>query len=247
VTTTVAAIAGHEQPAGYAIPINALMRRIIKTLAEGREVEYGMLGVGFGAAIVESATAAPTRLRVAQAYPGGPAARAGLQMGDIITRVGGQSVDDIDAVQLAISAMPPSTSTAIDYERDGRSATTTVTLGKLAVAGQKIITQRPAAWRGLRVEYATALDAAQLAQAISSGAYDAEGCVLVSEVEPASIAWRAGVRPGMFISHVGGERVTTPDEFRFAAANAAGEAFDIKLTQPAAAEEGGAPNEGDSQ
>ena len=47
-TTTAATIAGHEQPAGYAIPINATFRRIIDTLKEGREVEYGMLGVGFG-------------------------------------------------------------------------------------------------------------------------------------------------------------------------------------------------------
>src|SRR5258705_9237173 len=43
-TTTAATIAGHEQPAGYAIPINAATRRIIETLKQGREVEYGMFG-----------------------------------------------------------------------------------------------------------------------------------------------------------------------------------------------------------
>jgi serine protease Do len=230
-TTTTAAIAGHEQPAGYAIPINPLMRRVIETLQLGREVEYGMLGVGFGAAAVDSTAEQAARLSVAQVYPGGPAARAGLQAGDIITSVANRPVDDVDAVQLAVSSMPPSTTTTLEYNRGGRTATAEVTLAKLAVSGNAIATSRPDAWRGIRVDYATALDAAQLAQAIGSGAYDAAGCVQVREVEPNSVAWRAGVRAGMFISHVGDRRVATPEEFRAAVQNL-GQEFDIRLTQP---------------
>jgi S1-C subfamily serine protease len=241
VTTTAATIAGHEQPAGYAIPIDVVMRRVIETLRQGREVEYGMLGVGFSQTIVDKTPQGSSRLSISQVYPGGPAARVGLRPGDIITRVGTQPVDDVDAVQLAISAMPPLTTTTIEYERGGRTATATVTLAKLAVAGKQIAAQRPDAWRGIRVDYATALDAAQLAQAIASGAYDEEGCVLVTEVEPQSAAWRAGVRPGMFISHVGGQRVATPQEFRAAASNVLADGLDIRLTQPAA------PNENENQ
>ena len=66
----------------------------------------------------------------------------------------------------------------------------------------------------MRVDYATALDPEALAQAISSGALDEQGCVLVSEVEPDSSAWQAGVRAGMFIRSVAGTPVLTPDEFR---------------------------------
>jgi len=40
---------------------------------------------------------------------------------------------------------------------------------------------------------------------------------LVTEVEEKSEAWNAGVRKGMFISHVGGKRVSTPAEFQAAA------------------------------
>ena len=241
VTTTAATIAGHEQPAGYAIPINAVMRRIIETLRQGREVEYGMLGVGFGQAVVDAAPQGSTPLRISQVYPGGPAARGGLMPGDMITRVGTSRVDNIDAVQLAISAMPPQTTTTIEYERGGRTASATVTLAKLAVAGKQIAAQRPDAWRGIRVDYATALNAVQLAQAISSGAYDEGGCVLVTEVEPQSAAWRAGVRPGMFISHVGGRRVATPQEFRAAARNVPADRLDVRLTQPAT------PNKNENQ
>lgn len=230
-TTTAATIAGHEQPAGYAIPINAAFRRIIDTLKEGREVEYGLLGVSFGPAPPETATGTGSRLNVLQVFPGSPAARGGLAAGDVVTRIAGQPVGDIDAVQLAVSLLPPSATTTIEYQRRGQTATAQVSLAKLAVAGKKIVTQRADGWRGIRVDYATALDAVALAQAAATGTLDAEGCVLVTEVVPDSEAWLAGVRPGMFISHVGAQRVTTPAEFH-AATPTAGDKLDIRLTKP---------------
>ena len=61
--------------------------------------------------------------------------------------------------------------------------------------------------------------------------YDPEGCVLVTEVEEGSDAWKAGVRKGMFVSHVGQKRVTTPAEFQ-AATRDVGKSFDVRLTRP---------------
>ncbi|MCI0333050.1 MAG: PDZ domain-containing protein [Planctomycetes bacterium] len=231
-TTTAATIAGHEQSAGYAIPMSAAIRRVIDTLKQGREVEYGMLGVGFGPVPITS-TSDPSRLRlsVTQVYPNGPAARAGLEGGDVLTRIGDQPVDDIDDVQLAIGTLPPGATTTIAYERTGQPATTSVTLAKLAVAGKTIATVRPESWRGMRVDYATTLEAPALTQAINSNAFDPAGCVLVTEVESNSIAWRAGVRPGMFVSHVAGKRVTTPNEFHAAVRNL-GEKLDLQFTTP---------------
>jgi S1-C subfamily serine protease len=231
ITTTAATIAGHEQPAGYAIPMNAAIRRIIETLKQGREVEYGMLGAGFGPAISQSSNTTDSPLTISQVYPGTPAARAGLATGDVVTRIAGQPVNDVDGIQLAISAMPPSTVTAVEYVRNGQSATTNVQLAKLAVAGKTIATVRPPAWLGVRVDYATAFDPREFQQAMTSPAYDPQGCVLVAEVEEGSVAWKAGVRKGMYISHVAGKRVTTPAEFE-AATRDLGDKFDIRLTQP---------------
>jgi S1-C subfamily serine protease len=231
ISTTAATIAGHEQPAGYAIPINATLQRIIDTLKEGREVEYGMLGITFDNVPSEPGRPQGRPVTVGDVFPGTPAARAGLKTGDKITRVAGQAVDDIDSMQLVVSTLPPSTTTTIDYERGGRAAKTTATVAKLAVNGKTIATSRPDTWRGIRVDYATALEGQVLVEAIASGAYDPQGCVLVSEVEPESEAWQAGVRPGMFISHVGKKRVSTPDEFR-AATRDVGSEFDIRLTRP---------------
>jgi S1-C subfamily serine protease len=234
-TTTAATIAGHEQPAGYAIPLNAAMRRVIDTLKQGREVEYGMLGVGFSPAPLEAANTSGGRLTLSQVFPGSPAAKAGLAAGDIVTRVAERPVSDVDSIQLAISMMPPSSATKVEYMRGGQPATTHVTLAKLAVPGTKIATVRPPAWQGIRVDYSTALDASELQRMMASPAFDPEGCVLVAEVQDGSVAWKAGVRSGMFISHVGGKRVTTPAEFN-AAARTIGHRFDIRLTQPVESE-----------
>lgn len=242
ITTTAATIAGHEQPAGYAIPMSTAIRRVIDTLKQGREVEYGMLGAGFNPAIPEAPNSSGSPLTVTQVFPGTPAARAGLATGDVITRVAALPVDDVDAVQLAISSMPPSTVTTVEYMRSGRHATTTVKLAKLAVAGRRIATVLPDSWRGMRVDYATALEAREFQQAIVSGAVDPKGCVLVADVKEGSVAWKAGVRVGMFISHVGATRVATPAEFHAAARNM-GKEFDIRLTQPIVAPmDGATPN-----
>jgi hypothetical protein len=130
-----------------------------------------------------------------------------------------------------VSSQPPSSISKIEYQRDGHTAIANVKLAKLGVAGKTIATVRPESWRGIRVDYATALDATAWMTAIENGAYDPAGCVLVVEVEPNSAAWQAGLRAGMFISRAGGRRVTTPEEFR-AAVRDMGEEFNIQTTQP---------------
>jgi serine protease Do len=245
-TTTAATIAGHEQPAGYAIPMNAVFRRIIDTMKAGREVEYGMLGVGFGQQLFETAAGRSSRLTLMNVYPGTPAAQAGLEMGDAVTKIGDTPVSSVDDVQLAVSVLPPSTATTVAYVRNGQAATAQLTVAKLAPPAKNIAMVKPDSWHGLRVDYPTALPASDLAQAINSGAFDPQGCVLVSEVQESSNAWDAGMRPGMFIREVGGSRVATPAEF-YDAAKKLGDAFDVQLTKPAdsdAKKEAEAPNAG---
>lgn len=57
-----------------------------------------------------------------------PAARAGLHAGDVITAVGGKTVDDADDLIDAVRKADDGTSLKIDYVRDKKSATATATL-----------------------------------------------------------------------------------------------------------------------
>lgn len=221
VTTTSSTIAGHERPAGYAIPLSPLMRRVITELAAGREPEYGLLGLKFNSRPAQSARTGNQGISVIYTYPGSPATMAGLQPGDLITSIEGTETVDPDSLQLAVSSLPPGYEAEVVFERGGASQETTVRLGKAYIQGDnKVITRKPNAWRGLRVDYATATPPLVLEQRAREGHLDPEGCVVVSEVDKDSVSWRSGVRQYSFISHVGGKRVTTPQEFYDAVRNA---------------------------
>lgn len=218
VTTTASTIAGHERPAGYAIPVNETMRRVIETLKTGREVEYGLLGIEFQQGQVAALSNGGSGIPVKRVFVGTPAHRAGLRSADVIAQINGRPITDSDALQLVVGSLPPGAEAEVAFQRNGRMQDTVVRLGKYKVPGEQVITNHPPDWQGIHVDYATALDLTALQQAQAQMA--AEGCVRVSEVDEGSVAWEHGVRPGMFISHVSGKAVTTPDEFRAAVASA---------------------------
>lgn len=61
--------------------------------------------------------------------PGGPAAQAGLQAGDVIATINGRPATSVDQIAAITFAQRPGQTVSIGYERDGKSATTAVALG----------------------------------------------------------------------------------------------------------------------
>lgn len=234
ITTAAASIPGHEQAAGYAIPMSKPMRRVIETLKEGREVEYGLLGVSLGeiAPRHTRATSAEHGVVIQMALLGSPAMKAGLEPQDVVVEIDGEPIETAAELQVLVGGKPPGATIHVRYLRGLQQHETDVTLTKYYVQGEKIVTNSPPAWRGIHVDYATALPREQITAAEQSGRIDPEGCVVVSKVEEGSPSWEAGVRPGRFISHVGETRVTTPEEFRQAVAAQEG-AVDLKFTDEA--------------
>ena len=102
-----------------------------------------------------------------------------------------------------------------------------VKLGKKRVesAREAYAESPPETWRGLRVEYATA--APLFAERCRD--LDPAGCVGIVDVTRDSPAWKAGLRPGDFLSHLADKRVTTPREFYDTAALQSGD-VSLKLT-----------------
>jgi len=205
---------GFDVAAGYAIPVDATFRRVLGTLKLGREVEYGFLGIQPANLAPHEILAGMRGMRVQriQPGPGTPAARGGLRSGDVITAVNDRPVFDADSLVLEVGRLPVESVARLSLLRDGRPMTLDVTLGKFPARTKPIVTVAPEPWRGLRVDYPTAL----VPESAESGgpATYFEDAVLVTEVERDSPAWQAGLRPGMFISHVGPRHVRTPAEFR---------------------------------
>jgi S1-C subfamily serine protease len=64
-----------------------------------------------------------------QVNPGGPAARAGLQDGDVVLEIGGEAVESASDVQSAVSSRKPGDELRVTVRRGDDQRTVTVTLG----------------------------------------------------------------------------------------------------------------------
>lgn len=221
-TTAEAALVGYEQSAGYAIPVDDTFLWVLARLKEGREVEYGFLGV-------EPMNLPPDSkmrgVRLNQIVAGTPAHEANLRQEDLVTAVNGVPIHDADGLMLQVGKQPVESVVRLTVERQGRMMQVTPILSKFPVMGKKVVTNPAPAWRGLQVDYKTGVPAfrAVLRDIAEPG-------VVVTEVEEDSPAWRAGVRPMILITHVAGVPVHTPRDFRAAVADHEG-AVEIQTYQ----------------
>jgi len=215
-TVALAATAGYESAAGYAIPVERTFRRVIETLKQGREVEYGFLGIQPANLRPQELLAGMKGIRVDWVVPGTPAERSGLLPEDIVTAVGDQPIYEADSLVLEVGKLPVESVARLSLIRDGRRRTVNVTLAKYPVRGRRIVTTRPDPWRGLQIDYPTAL--VDAGQAHGAMAFFDDGVVII-DVEEDTPAWEAGLCRGMRITHVGRTLVRTPKQFRTAVAD----------------------------
>ena len=217
--TSQAALYGYEKAAGYAIPVDAMFRRTLETLKVGKKVQVGFLGVAPEDLTLEWLQRGRSGTRVEHVVPGTPAHRAGIQDGDIITHVDQRMVTTRNELFRELGQLSAGAETTLTLERGaslaerGRQLTVKATLAKKYVEGTRPAYAQHAdpQWRGLQVDYATALPPALFRQ--HAHEMDPEGRVAVVAVETGSASWNAGLRPGEFISQVGTRRVRTPEDF----------------------------------
>jgi serine protease Do len=232
-TTSLAALYGYERPGGFAIPLDDDVRRAIDTLKTGRLPDYGLLGVEPAALALDARQRGQIGVRVRSVHDATPAKLARFQEGDVITHFDKSPIaDDLELIrrvsgQLADTPVTISILRGSDERRTGRPLDIKVKLTKKRIdsARESFASVLPPAWRGLRVEYATA--APLFAE--RSRDLDPAGCIGIIEVDRDSSAWKAGLRPGDFVSHIAKERVTTPHEFQAAVLNQT-ESVQLRLT-----------------
>ncbi|NLX95497.1 MAG: PDZ domain-containing protein [Rhodopirellula sp.] len=219
-TTALAATAGYEQAAGYAYPVDDTFRRVVQQLSQGREVEYGYLGVQPMNLSAEETLKGLRGVRIERVVAGTPADRFGLKAGDLITRVDDAPVHDADSLVLEVGKLPVESVVQLDLIRDSRRLNLDVALTKFPIRGEKVVTVPPPAWRGMRIDYASAGSQSDSPTSGPAPAFD-DG-VLVTEVEEGTPAWQAGLRPGMLVRQVDRATVRSPKDFRSAIASKSG-------------------------
>ncbi|MDY6055881.1 S1C family serine protease [Micrococcus sp.] len=118
---------------GFAIPVDHA-RRVAEDLIEHGSTTHGLLGVTVTpqpAQVQGGATDTPTTFsdgaRVRSVAEGSPAARAGLQEGDVITAMGRRVVGDTESLTAAVREYREGENATLTYLRDGREHTAEVT------------------------------------------------------------------------------------------------------------------------
>ncbi len=113
---------------GFAIPAASAQRIADALIANGR-VDHGDFGIGVVPVSSGLSSVNPTGLYVSSVTPRGPAVQAGLQIGDIITALDGRLITGADQLQEVALSSSPGETVDVTYQRDGATATTTLTLG----------------------------------------------------------------------------------------------------------------------
>ncbi len=198
-TTATAALSGGETPGGFAVPMDAGLRRIVEVLRRGEEVEYGFLGV---AGAPESRPAKGVQLTLVA--ENSPAKRAGLKPTQWIQFINGLPVREIDDLFLYIGTQLAGNTIRLEVSdtEGGPTVTKTVKLAKFFVSDAFIASHRPRPRGGLRVEYTSVLKR----PLIPNGVH-------VREVLPGSAAEQAHVQVGTVITHVNNRPILTPADF----------------------------------
>ncbi|HEX6445768.1 MAG TPA: trypsin-like peptidase domain-containing protein [Streptosporangiales bacterium] len=111
---------------GFAIPISEAWP-IAQELIKDGSAKHALLGVQVTDA--GSSNGVTDGAKLAGVTSGGPADKAGLQSGDVVTKVDGRSVDSADGLVAAVRSRRPGDSVTVTYERGGTTHTAKVTLG----------------------------------------------------------------------------------------------------------------------
>lgn len=218
INTAIFSRSGGYMGIGFAIPSN-LAFDIAEQLVDKGTVTRGQLGV-----IIQPVTSdlaesfdieAGEGILVSQVNPGSPAAKAGLQVGDIIIEYAGKPVSDIGDFRNQVALTEPGTRRTLKVIRDGKQRELSVTIGQQDQESVAASDETGTATDlGITVQALTPQMAEQFDVEVGKG-------VVVSNVEPGSVAALSGIRQGTVILEVDREPVSSPGEFERAVASAA--------------------------
>jgi serine protease Do len=201
------AIVAAGQGIGFAIPVN-MAKQIVTQLISKGNVSRGWLGVSIQPVTEELARSFGMKMArgalVSDVMAGGPAERAGMKQGDVITGFDGKEIKDPRQLQLVVAETPVGKRVAVEVFRDGRTLKLSLAIGNAdsAQASPPRSTEAEAGWLGLTVEE---LPQNKRLRGLSG--------LLVTGVDPGGMAAEAGMQRGDVIVSVNQRRVGNLKEY----------------------------------
>jgi Do/DeqQ family serine protease len=202
---------------GFAIPSN-MAKNVMDQLVKGGVVHRAKLGVTIQSISPDMATAlnlsSTHGALVSSVEEGGPAAKAGLKQGDVITHYNGKVVTDNNQLRNVVAATTPGTTVPVEILRDGKAETLHATVGELAPAkGERASRSDDRSEGG---KYGMSVQPLTPDVADQIGVPRSTQGVVVAGVDPDGIAADSQVQEGDVIEKVNGKTVTTVDALRSA-------------------------------
>lgn len=219
-TTSLAAVSGYEQAAGFALAVDDMFLRVIESLKAGKLPEFGFLGIQPEDLRTVDLDRGLSGARVANVVPGLPGDLAGLQSEDVIAQVNSRPVQNRNDLFRELSQLPAGAEVDLLVERPKSLARGKDVLTLKATLSKKYVsTSRPGyalngpkKWRGMLVEYATAVPS-ELTRGASMFNRRSAPKLAILAVDPNTPAWEAGIRPGHGLIAVDGKAIETPADF----------------------------------
>lgn len=223
VNTAIYSPSGGSVGIAFSIPA-ATVKNVVAQLKDKGSVSRGWIGVQIQPVTPDIADSLGLKKAegalVAEPQANGPAAKAGIESGDVITAVNGETVKDARELARTIGAMAPGSSVKLNVLHKGQNNIINLTLGQLpntleAKGDNENGDNRGGASRGTDVPKLglTVAPASSVAGAGKEG-------VVVTEVDPKSAAADRGFKEGDVILEVAGKTVNSAGDVRDAISTA---------------------------
>ena len=217
VNTAIYSPSGGSVGIAFSIPASTV-KSVIAQLKDKGSVSRGWIGVQIQPVTPDIADSLGLKKAegalVAEPQANGPAAKAGIESGDVITKVNGEAVKDARELARTIGGFAPGTAVKLDVLHKGQDKVINLTLGQLpntveAKADNGDDSDKGSATRGTDVPKLglTVAPANSVAGAGKDG-------VVVTEVDPNSAAADRGFKEGDVILEVAGKSVANAGDVR---------------------------------
>ena len=210
INTAIYSRTGTSAGIGFAIPID-LAKSVMDQLKTRGRVVRGWLGVEIQEITPELAQsfglAQPEGALVASVESGSPAAKAGVERGDVIVKFNNRTVHDQHELPEMVADTGIGKTVPLEVIRDGKHKTLEVTVGELkesVVASAR--GEQPGADWGLQVGQITPELARQFNLQTDKG-------VVIKGIKPDTPAADAGLEPGDVVLEVNHDKITSIDDF----------------------------------
>jgi serine protease Do len=214
INAAIASQTGSYAGYGFAIPVN-LAKKIVGDLREFGTVKRGLLGVSFPSPATEDQELkqrgiAPGSIKgvyITGVQQNSAAAESGLQEGDIIQSINGNTVNSSVELSERIARRHPGDQIALTYLRKGKVLSSNATLKSLPSDGLAANTGPSLndIYNKLGAKFAPINDRVKQGYGISSG-------MLVTATARGGFFEKVGIPPGSIIVSVNGTQVNTPVE-----------------------------------